>query len=174
MSRISLHMRQTQAAATTDAVEVGLFEFSHPDLDAPVRLSTDNTERLSSDPLIYGTRSSWRGANPEHEPFLFVGLQFERPSDQEDTPAAARLVLANVSADIGKALRAVGSPPHVAMALVMAATPNVIEAEWRDLRLVSVDGDAGEIRLAVTRQPIHDEPFPYLRFTKHSFPGLFR
>ena len=52
MRRVSLNARLAREAGSTAAIEAALFEITHPDLEAPIRLSTDNTERLSDDPAF--------------------------------------------------------------------------------------------------------------------------
>ena len=61
----------------------------------------------------------------------------------------------------------------VHMAVVLAESPDVIEVEYRDLRLVGADGNANEVRLSLSRQPIEDELVPTDRLTKDRFPELF-
>ena len=70
MRRISLNARMANNAQASAEIPVVLIEMNHPELEKPIRLSTDNTERLSIDPLYYGTRSPWRGANPVTDPYL--------------------------------------------------------------------------------------------------------
>ncbi len=174
MRRLSLNARAALDAATTDEIEIVLLTVEHDDLPAPVRLSTDPTERLSIEPLMYGTRSSWFGADPATDPYLFVLASAEFPSDLEDTPAAATLVLENVDNEIAQLLRSFTDRPTVHMAVVLASSPDLIEAEFRNLKIVGVDGNAGEVSLSISRAPIEDEHVPMDRFTKDRFPGLFR
>lgn len=174
MREISLTTRLSGEEASSSAVEVALLEISHVTLAAPIRLSTDPTERLGTEPLAYGTRSAWRGADPETEPFLFLPIAAELPGDQDDVPAAATLRLANLSAEIGAALRSITSPAAVAIGVVMATSPDLAEVEFDGLLLVAASGDAGEIRLELSRRPIEDESVPMDRFTRDRFPGLFR
>nr|WP_319388198.1 hypothetical protein [uncultured Cohaesibacter sp.] len=160
--------------ATTSEGEIALFVFDHETLDTPLRLSTDPTERISSDPLIYGTRSTWDGANPISEPYLFVLMSAEIPGDQEDVPAAITIVLENVDNDIAALLRSFTNFATVHMAVVLASSKNYVEVEYRDLMLLSADGDAGEVHLSIGRRPIEDMSAPMDRFTPHRFPGLYR
>jgi hypothetical protein len=56
MSRlVSLNVRVAANAEHASEVPVALVTITHPGLDAPVRLSSDPTSRLSADPLRYGT-----------------------------------------------------------------------------------------------------------------------
>lgn len=173
MRRVSLNARRAGEDLLSDEVEIALFVIEHPSLDAPIRLSTDPTERLSVDPLIYATRSRLFGANPALDPYLFVLASAELPSDLEDAPAAGSIVLENVDNRIAELLRLFTDRPRVHLAVVLASNLDVPEVEYRDLHMMSADGDAGEVRIQMSRQPIEDETVPMHRFTKHRFPGLF-
>ncbi|EPX82105.1 hypothetical protein Salmuc_02473 [Salipiger mucosus DSM 16094] len=169
-----MNARTAHDAPISDELEIALFQVEHPDLAEPVRLSTDPTQRISTDPLRYGTRSSWNGVDPTAEPYWFVLVSAELPGDQEDAPAAASLVLENVSNDIAATLRSVTTRATVHMAVVLAGSPDLVEAEYRGLVMVGAEGDAGEVVISITRQPIEEEPFPMMRMTKDRFPGLHR
>lgn len=174
MRRVSLNARDSFNAQSSAEVEVALFHIEHDDLEAPVRLSTDPTVRLSEDPLYYGTRSSWYNSDPDTEPFLFVLAATDLPSDLEDVPAAATIVLENIDIQIAKVLRSFTDRARVSMAVVLSSAPDVVEIEYRGLSLMSANGTAAEITLEISREPIEDEQVPMDRFTKQRFPGLFR
>jgi hypothetical protein len=174
MRRVSLNMRTSHDAPTTSEIEVALFAIEHPDLAETLRLSTDPGERVSTEPLMYATRSSWDGASKLFDPYLFVLASAELPSDLEDAPAAATIVLENVDNDIATLLRSFTDPATIHMAIVLASDPDDIEVEFRDLKLIAVSGDAAEVSLSISRRPIEDETVPMDRFTKDRFPGLFR
>lgn len=170
MRRVSLNARLAQDAEYSDEIHVVLVHITHPDLDEPVLLSTDNTERLSVEPLMYGTRSTWMDAS---EPYLFVLASTLVPSDLDDAPATATLILENVDNHIAKLLRSFTTPATIAMAVVLASSPSMIEAEWTGLEMKTADGDAAEVRLEISRADIEEERSPGHRMTKDFFPGLF-
>jgi len=174
MRRVSLNARTAQDAQSTDELYVALFHIEHPMLDAPVRLSTDPGERLSVDPLMYGTRSTWMGSNPVTEPFLFVLVSTMLPSDIDDAPASGSLILENVDNDVAKLLRSFTDLATVSIAVVLASSPNLIEAEYTDLLLTSADITAGEVTLQFSREDIEEEYYPTGRMTRDRFPGLHR
>lgn len=174
MRNLSLNARRAHDEPFEDDPEIALFVITHPALDAPVRLSTDPTERLSEDPLIYGTRSRWDGADPARDPYLFVLASAEQPGDLEDAPAAGRITLENVDNRIAETLRGFTNRAMVHMAVVLGSSPDHPEAEYRDMRLMSASGDAGEVQLVFSRAPVEDEQVPMERFTRARFPGLFR
>ncbi len=174
MRKVSLNARDAFEAQSTREIELALFVIEHPSLDAPIRLSTDPTERLSIEPLMYGTRSSWMGADPATDPYLFVLASTDVPSDLEDAPASATFVLENVDNEIAAILRSFVDRPTVHMAVVLASSPNTPELEYHGLVMTGSEGDAGEVSVSISRQPIEDESAQMDRFTKDRFPGCFR
>ncbi|ODN71169.1 hypothetical protein [Methylobrevis pamukkalensis] len=161
----------------SDDLEVALFKFTHPALDMPIRLSTDPTDRLTTDPLTYGTRSAWRldpGETILTRPFEFVLLDAILPDDDEETPAAAQIVMEVVARDQAKPLRETITRARVDMAIVLAGSPDVIEQQWLGLWLMTANGDAGQIELQISREPFHEEPHPARRMSRDAFPGLYR
>lgn len=173
MREVSLSARASTESGQAHEVEVALFVVEHESLDAPVRLSTDPTERLSVEPLMYGTRSRWFGANPATDPYLFVLATAGLPSDMEDAPAAVTLTLEAVDRRIADVLRSFITRPTVHMAVVLASTPDVVEVEYRGLQIIASEGNATSVTLSISRAPIEDETFPKDRMTKEAFPGMF-
>lgn len=172
MRRISINARAAHDDETTDETEIVLIKITHPDLDEPVRLSTDPTERLSLEPLAYGTRSKWQ--TTDKSPFMFVLLSVMVPDDKDDAPAAATLVLEAVDNRMVDILRSTTERATVDMAVVLASSPDLVEAEWFDMRLVSASGDASEITLQISKEAVTAEPWPAARMTKARFPGLHK
>ena len=174
MSRsVSITARTHTEARASDEVEVLLMQFEHDDLAAPIRISSDPTERLTTDPPRYGTRSTWNGADPATEPYLFLAASFELPGDQDDAPASVRIVLDLFDATLVAQLRSIATQATAHMALVFAASPDTVELEYRDLLVISADYGE-QLTITASRRPIEDEAVPKDRFTKDRFPGLFR
>ena len=57
MRVLSLNFREAIFGPESGEVPIFLLTITHPDLDEPVYLTTDATERLGTDPLTYGTVS---------------------------------------------------------------------------------------------------------------------
>jgi len=159
-------------------VPLVLIELTHADLDAPIRLSTDMTERLSTDPLLYGSRSTWRGADPETEPFVFVAADWEWPGDIEDDGPQARLVFSMVTNDLLEALRSISTPASCNMALTYAdRLDEDPEDQLLDALVQSAGADLGAaptVEVLFTPRPVWSERFPSVRTTQYNFPGLYR
>ncbi len=172
MRRLSLNARLSPDATASSEIEVVLIEFTHPDLEAPIRLSTDNADVIDRSQSLYGTRSTWRGADPVTDPYLWIVASAIVPGDDEDAPASAQIVLENLDARMVDILRSFTDMATVNIAVVMAASPNVIEGEWLNLQLTSAEGDDGEIVIQFDREEIEQELFPSGRMTRWRFPGL--
>lgn len=174
MRRLSLNARAAQDAHSTDEVEVVLITFEHAALEAPLRFSTDPTERISTEPLVYGTRSRWQGADPATEPYLFVLASVGVPSDMEEAASSAQIVLDAVDVSIAEVLRSFTDRATAHVAVVLASSPDVVEAEWHNLKLMSAAGGDDNHPLELSRLPIEEESAPTDWFSKQRFPGLYR
>ncbi|KQO76419.1 DUF1833 family protein [Methylobacterium sp. Leaf88] len=165
---VSLHARLAANEDQTDQVPVVLVTIRHPSLSAPAYLSSDPTVRISADPLVYGTR---------HQgivyPFVLMGAVL--PDDEKDSPPKTTLTLENVDSDMAKAIRSItpGTYATVDMTVVLAGTPDIIEARYTNLRSVRGSYDAAQVSLDISAEPLTAEPWPAGRMTVSRFPGLF-
>lgn len=173
MKLVSLNARLTLDAESSEEIHAVLFEITHPDLEKPIRLSTDNADRISDDPLIYGTRSKWRN-NHSTDPFLWIVASTVLPSDLDDAPAAATIVLENLDRKMAEVTLSFTTPATFHMAVVLASSPDLVEFEVTDLLLSSSEITAGEITLSISREEIEQEYVPTGRMTSRTFPGLHR
>lgn len=171
MRTISFNARLAADAESTDEIEVVLIKITHPLLDAPIRLSSDNTERISVEPLAYGTRSTW--LTDDGSPFLFILMGAQIPDETDEEPPAGSLVLANLDSAIAEVLTSTTVPAIVSMALVLASSPDEVEHEFLDMQLRSAEGDGDQIVLSFTKEPVLNETYPSDRMTKERFPGLY-
>lgn len=172
MRRVSLNARLAQDRIATDELEVVLVMIEHPLLDTPVRLSSDNADRISVEPLFYGTLSTWR--TNDGSPFLFIMLDALVPDDEDDAPAQASLVLEILDSDIADILTSTTVQATCHMAIVLASSPDIVEAEWIGMLMTGADGDSGQVSLKFSMEQIAEEPYPADRLTKERFPGLHK
>lgn len=173
MRRVSFVARQAQEAQDTDEIEVLLVIIEHPDLEGGIlRVCSDPAERITDDPLTYGTYSAWRDSVVR--PFYFTMLEGLLPDEKDDSPTQASLVVAILDSDLGEVLTSTTVQATCHMAVVMASSPNRPEGEWLDMLLVDTEIDSGQVILRFSTEAIYDEPFPAARMTKDRFPGLHR
>lgn len=165
---VSLTVRAAANAEHTDQIPVVLVTIRHPSLSAPAYLSSDPTERISADPLRYGTRH-------QGQVYDFVLMGTVLPDDEKDSPPKATLAFENVDADMAKAIRSItpGTYATVDYIVVLAGTPDIIEARYTNLRSVRGSYDAAQVSLDISAEPLTAEPWPAGRQTVSRFPGLF-
>lgn len=174
MSRaLSLNARTSIDAPYAEDFFIVLIEFDHPDMATPLRFSTDPTERVSDEPLIYGTRSSWRGADPVSDYWQFIAASLELPSDQEDVPAAMSLTIDLFDASLPELLRSFTSRPSANLALAMVSEPDTPEQQFLNLEVIT-SSYGNQITISASRKPIEEEGAPMDIIGKQRFPGLFR
>jgi len=171
MRKQSLNARTMHSQPYTAETAAYLVYITHPDLAVPVRLSTDPTDTLSDDTFGFGTYSTW--FTSDLSPFLFVLASVLLPDDQADVVPTAQLVLDAVDYGIVDVLRSTTDRATVNFAMVLVATPNIIEAEWQGLELLGVEYSGSEITLQVSGEALHTYPFPADRMTKNRCPALF-
>lgn len=176
MRRVSLNARRMMDAEVSDELPVVLIEITHELLEAPIRLSTDNADLIERtvEGEIRGTRSTWRGADPATEPYLFIVAATVLPSDLEDSPAAGQLILDNVSPEIAKLVRSYTDLATINLATVMADMPDEPIEQALDLQITSAVITGTEVTITYTYEERENEPFPKGRMSRSWFPGLHR
>lgn len=150
----------------TEEVMICLLTITHPFLGEPFRLSSDPTVRISDDPLHYATVS--RGNN-----YLFMPFTFQRPEASQDAPGTAVLTVANIDRELVPLVRSIPESTRMTIELVLASSPDIVEAALFDLEILHTRYDAETVDLTLGYQSLASEPFPWLSFTPNHFPGLF-
>ncbi|MEH2705231.1 hypothetical protein ABIF21_000016 [Bradyrhizobium elkanii] len=173
MPQLSLSFRQAFNAEATDDVPIVLVALTPNDGGETVYLSSDPTQRLSEDPLRYGTIS--KGPDGQTREYEFVLMAMAWPDDQEASPPATSLTFDNVAEDMAATARSVtpGTQADVVMSLVTSSDPDFVEETYL-MKATGATYDAQSVSLSVSREPIETEPYPAQRMTKQRFPGQFR
>lgn len=157
MSRdVSLSLREAVNAPETGEVFLVLLTIDHPDLGAPIRVTSDAVDTVS------------RG-----ETFVAFPFELTLPEDGEDRPPRARLRIDNVDRRIVQAVREIASAPTVLMEVVRAADPDTVEAAFPEFRLRDVSYDALVVEGELSLESFLAEPYPAGIFSPAEFPGLF-
>ena len=166
MRVLSLNFRQALFAQESGEVPIFLLTITHPDLADPIRLTTDPTERKSTDPLVYRTMS--RG-----EEFLFAGVDVTLPDEQDKAPPSSKLSIANVTRELIPLARSVSTPPSVKIEAVLASAPDDVEMTWPAMDMTNLTYDATFLQFDLTMDSLVTEPYPSGTFSPAAFPGLF-
>jgi hypothetical protein len=163
---LSINFREALFNQESGEVPIFLLTITHEDLDAPIYLTTDPTERLSTDPLTYGTVS--RGTT-----FLYAGVDITLPSEQDKSPPASTLVIANIDRGLIPLARSVSTPPSVMIETVLASAPDLVEIAWPRFDMSNLSYDANQLTFDLTVDSLTTEPYPSGTFSPAYFPGLF-
>lgn len=164
MPYIPLSARRTMFEERTPELEVLLVTITHPDLDEPIRLSSDPTERLSTDPLVYGTTSNALE-------YLFVLMGAVLPDDRKGSPPKTSLTFDNIDSTYVELARSFTSPAYVDLKVVFASAPDLVTQHYAGLRMTRVSFDESSLTFDVSRELFLSEPFGAPQ-SKQFFPGL--
>lgn len=166
MRVLSLNFRQELFGQESGEVPILLVTITHPELAEPIYLSTDPTERFSTDPLMYRTRS-------REIDFLYAGIDVTLPDEQDKSPPASKLTIANVTRGLIPLARSVSTPPAVKIEVVLASDPDTVEMTWPAMDMTNLTYDASFLTFDLTIDALVTEPYPSGTFSPASFPGLF-
>ena len=167
MPEISLTMRRAFNAERTDETAVALVTITHDDLDAPLRLSSDPTQRIASDPLTYGTVSNG-------ETFAFILMSAIVPDESRQSPPKSQLVLENVASDMVALIRSFTTPAQARIDIVAASAPDFIERSFVGMDVRHASYDDARVTIDLSREAFTSEPWPSQHMTKSRFPGLHK
>jgi len=153
---LSLTARQAINAPETGEAFIILLTLDHPDLAAPIRVSSDAVDTVS------------RGNS-----FVAFPFDLSLPDDTDGRPPRAKLRIDNVDRRIVRAIRSIPSPPSVLIEIVRGADPDAIEAAFPDFQMRDIGYDALVVEGALTLEELNGEPYPARIFSPADFPGLF-
>ena len=159
MSRsVSATFQAAVNAQETSEVFLVLLEIYHADIGPPTTLYfVNNYEDVVSNGNTY------------------TGFPFgiNLPADIDDRLPEVQLSIDNIDRSIISEIRGLSGPPTITLKVILASTPNTIEAGPFDLTLRRVDYDAYTITGTLEVEDILNEPYPGDAFTPQNFPGLF-
>lgn len=140
----------------TDQVYLALLRLDHADLVSPIYV-VNNTEDITSNGDLYTA-------------FPF---RIEFPTDSGDELVHVVLSIDNVDRSIVEAIRTCTSRPSVELEIVLAASPNTIEAGPFIFSLIGAEYNQFVVSGELSYEDILNEPYPGDRFTPAEFFGLF-
>jgi hypothetical protein len=143
------------AAEHVDSAWLVLVTLEHPDLEAPLRFSSDAVDTVS-------------------QGFIFSALPFAvvLPDDVEARAPQAQLRIDNTSQEIIAALRGLAEPLAVTLQIVRSGEPDLVEREWRGLEWRASSYDLAFVSGGLSVEDMASEEFPYETFDGR-FAGLW-
>lgn len=141
----------------TGEVFLLLLTFDHKSFPSPIRL-VNNLEDIRSRGDLYQA----------------FPLELTLPPDDGDTLPTVQITCQNASLELIDEIRSVQGPMSVRIELIMASTPDWVEASIEDLRVASVQYDKSAIQMTCTVDDLLNTSFPKERYLPSNFPGLFK
>jgi len=163
------------ASETPEAV-ILLVTITNPaDSANPIRLADNYTNRLASlttdEEIIYGVTSTASGTSKD---YIFLPMQIGLPGEEEAGAGQCSLILNFVTREAIELIRThLTSPVSVQIDLVLANSPNTVEATFTGFKITNVTYNADQITFDLNMVSLSREPFPCFTFTPANFPGLF-
>ncbi len=152
---LSAAARQAIYSAQTGEVFVFLLTVFAPELAEPIRVCSDSKDLVS------------RGQTYLRYPFTIT-----IPGESEDAVPMAQLEIANVDRALVRSIRLTNGPISVTLEVVLASTPDVVEAGPFDFTLRQPEYTAETITAKLMYEDLLSAQFPFDEFTPANYPGL--
>jgi hypothetical protein len=170
MREIPLSSLQSMYALEADEYPIILISISREGEEEIIRMSSDPTERISEDPIGYGTVSEVSG---EEQTYVYFPFELTLPQDDGSTIPKMRIAVPNISAEIVWWLRSKLTTPIVTVTIVSSVDLDTAIATFPDFEMGSFSGGTLSIQGDLSLSNLEREPFPSGSFCPSSFPGLF-
>ena len=164
MSRtLSSAARLAMFSQETDKIFLPLLKINHATLGAPLRFTRNTVQIISK--VEDGSTS---------QTFLPYPFNLNLPDDTQDsTVKTVQLAIDNIDRSITAAVRSIASAATVTLWIVLATTPDTIEAGPFTFSLSDVTYDAFTVSGTLTYEDRLQTRVPGLDFNPFDFPGLF-
>lgn len=150
----SITFRRAVYSPRTKEVYTLLTTFEHSTLSAPIRISSDNKDTFE----VLGIQT--RGTVSRGNNYVFTPLDIILPDDVEGTISQAQLSIDNVAREIMDEIRNMADSPVITMEVVLASSPDSLEAVYSGFELVDVNANAIVITGTITLGNFLSEPYP--------------
>lgn len=140
----------------TDQVFLWLIELDGDDFVTPLRFVNSREDIVSN------------GNN-----YIAFPFEITLPSEDGETISDVQLVISNIDRQITEAVRSSSNDITVTASVILASSPDEIEAGPYSLTLKSVSYNAMTVSGSLRWENILDLEYPGYKFTPSQFPGLF-
>ena len=170
MREIGLDALRSMYALSADEYPIILITISREGTEEDINISSDPTVRISEDPIGYGTVSSVSGAELTYAYFPF---EITLPQDDGSSVPKMRLVVPNISAEIGWWLRSSLVTPVATVTIVSSGDLDTALATFPDFDMPNFNAGTMQVQGELSLSNLEREPFPSGMFNPAFFPGLF-
>ncbi len=164
MRLISQRARTAMYAQETDEVFLALLVIRH------VTIPEGGVLRF-----VNNLEDAYSRADGSAEPQQYLACPFalRLPAERGDVLPQVQLAIDNVHPAITETIRTMQSPPTLTLYIVLASTPDIVEAGPFQFTLKSATYDAQQVTGTLAFFDVLNEPFPYRTFTPQEWPGVF-
>lgn len=168
LSSLSPAALRAMFSPDADDTLIVLLTITGTGIATPIRLADGYTQRISetADDVVYGVVS--RSNN-----YIFLPIRISLPTEEQEAAPRAQITITDVTRYLTPVIRSISSPPTVLLELVLASTPNTVEASFPGLLMAGISYNKDQVTAELTVQSLTIEPFPAHTFTPSAFPGLF-
>lgn len=156
MTQISLTALQAVFAEQTEEVFLMCLTVNQPSLAAPLLFVNDKVDLVRT----VGT-------------FIAFPFQLKLPDQTDQETPQVTLVIDNVDRSIGESVREFTSAPIITLEVVLATTPDIIEAGPFVFTAITVQYDASRVEFTLGYEAIMDEPANKWQLTPAIAKGAF-
>lgn len=151
MRLIDLDARKQGRDPDNSSVPIWLATFSHASMATPLRICSTPLKRLSDEPDILGVTSNGND-------YLFAGMQFRMPDQDDQDPTKASLVFNTLhgASDFEAILSQTGDQIQVTIDLVLSPLPNVIVFSITDMVVTADTISDQAVVLSITKEHVFD------------------
>ena len=156
MTQVSLKALQGMFAEQTDEVFLLCLTVDHPTLTTPLLFVNNAVDLVRT----AGT-------------FIAFPFQINLPDQTDQQMPQVTLVIDNVDRSIGQQVRTLTSPPTITLEVVLASTPDTVEAGPFVFTAFSAQYDATTVSFTLSYEAIMDDPANKWTLTPAIAPGAF-
>lgn len=157
MSRsTSVAFRSAVNAPETGEAPLLLLTIDHSTLGTPLRFTSDAVD-----------------TNSRGNTYISYEFKIDLPTDTDDDFPRAQITIDNVSRAIINTIRSIQDPPTITMEVVLASSPDIVEASWTDFELEKATYNAMTISGRLSVESFANQGYPAGRFRPDNYPALF-
>ena len=157
MSRdMSLRAREAIYSQETGEVFLELLEISHTDLSSPIRVVNNN------EPIVHGGNT-----------FHAFPFRVSPPGEKQSEITKAKLTIDAVDRTVIEAIRSINTAATVTYKVILAATPDTVEAGPFVFTLKNTNYSAYSVSGDLVYEDRLFMNVPSMKFSPRLFPGLF-
>lgn len=153
---VSSIVRQAIYDQQTEKAFIALLTLDHPDLNSPLRFSSDGVDTVSNG-----------------DTYVSFPFRISLPQESKDTIPSVQLEIDNVSREIVSTIRDIDSNPTLEMEIVLSSDTDTVIAGPFPFELRDVNYDALTVQGTLSNPALDETSFPTDSFDPANFPGLF-